>query len=124
MEDLGLSPSQTTTAFGLVFAGGLIYYVIPMSFIFRDFDLLLSSLNAILMGTVIGLVILSVLIQPTLERIVVRCLVWGNDVKLLPVVLKNMAAHRDKSRKTALMFTSSLAFLIFAGAMFSLQVRA
>lgn len=123
LEDLGLSPSQTTLALGLVFAGATVYYVIPMSFVFRDFDLLLSSLNAILMSTVIGLITLSVLLQPTLERVVVRTIMRGGDKKLLDLVLKNMTSHRDKSRKTALMFTSSLAFLVFAGAMFSLQAE-
>lgn len=65
LDELGLSPPQTTLALGLVFSGGTIYYVIPMAFVLRDFDLLLSSLNAILMGTVIGLVVLSVLVQVT-----------------------------------------------------------
>ena len=122
LEDLGLSPSQTTLAVGLIFAGATVYYVIPMSFVFRDFDLLLSSLNAILISTLVGLVILSVLVQPSLEALVVKAIMRGKDAKLCDLVLKNLNSHRDKARKTSLMFTSSLAFLIFAGAMFSLQV--
>jgi len=123
LEDLGLSASQTTLSLGLVFAGGLIYYVIPLSFVFRDFDLLLTSLNAILVCTVFGLICLSALVQPMLETLVVHLIVWGPDVKLKDVVLKNQASHRGKTRKTSLMFTSSLAFLVFAGTMFSLQAE-
>jgi len=73
LDQLGLSPSQTTLALGLVFAGATIYYVIPMAFVLRDFDLLLASLNAILMGTVIGLVILSVLVQVGWRYLILIC---------------------------------------------------
>ena len=47
----------------------------------------------------------------------------GSDAKLQDLVVKNMSSHREKTRKTALMFTSTLAFLVFAGAMFSLQAE-
>ena len=73
------------------------------------------------MFTVIGLILLSVLLQPQVERFLARCLVWGDDSKLLDVVLKNLSSHYERSRKTSLIFCSSLAFIVFAGAMFSLQ---
>jgi hypothetical protein len=58
-----------------------------------------------------------------LERLVARMIMRGDDAKLQDLVVKNMTSHRDKTRKTALMFTSTLAFLVFAGAMFSLQAE-
>lgn len=121
LEDLGLSTSQTVVALILVLAGVVVFYLIPMSFIFEDFDLLFSALNLILMCTVIGLILLSVLLQPRVERFLVHCLVWGDDANLLDVVLKNLSSHYERSRKTSLIFCSSLAFIVFAGAMFSLQ---
>lgn len=124
LEDLGLSATQTTVALVLVVAGGVVFYLIPMSFIFQDFDLLFSALNVILMCAVVGLILLSVLLQPTLERVLAHCLVRGRDRKFRDVVLKNLSAHHERSRKTSLIFCSSLAFIIFAGALFSLQVNA
>jgi len=121
LEDMGLSVTQTLVALLLVGSGGVIYYIIPMSFIFQDLDLLLSALNAILLGTVFGLISLSVILQPILERCYVHGIMWGADRNLVDIVLKNLSSHRERGRKTSLMFTSSLAFLIFAGTMFSLQ---
>ena len=37
------------------------------------------------------------------------------------MIRKSLAGHRSRNRKTALMFTISLCFIIFSGAMFSLQ---
>ena len=123
LEELGLSPSQTALALTLVLSGGLIYYIIPYAFILRDFDLLLSSLNAILMGTIGGLIVLAALLQPPAEALVAHCIVWGVDRRLLGLVLRNLEAHRGRGRKMALLFTSTLAFLIFASTMFALQAR-
>jgi ABC-type antimicrobial peptide transport system permease subunit len=121
LESLGLSASQTVVAVALVLAGSIVFYLIPMAFLFQDFDLLFSVLNIILMATVIGLILLSVLIQPALEHALARCLIWGSDARFLDVVQKNLSAHYERSRKTALIFCSSLAFIIFAGTMFALQ---
>ena len=121
LESLGLSSSQTVVAVALVLAGSIVFYLIPMAFVFENFDLLFSALNVILMATVTGLILLSVLIQPTVEHALARCLIWGGDAKFLDVVQKNLSAHYERSRKTALIFCSTLAFIIFAGTMFSLQ---
>ena len=75
----------------------MVFYLIPMSFIFEDFDALFLALNVILMCSLVGLILLSVLLQPSVERVLARCLLlvspWRKDTKLLDVVLKNLSAH-------------------------------
>ena len=66
--------------------------------------------------------LLSVLLQPKMEAVLVRLLIWRQDSGFVEIVRTNLAAHHERSRKTALIFCSSLAFILFAGAMFSLQV--
>ena len=39
------------------------------------------------------------------------------------VIVKNMAGHRRRNSKTALMYTVALSFLIFAGTGFNLQSK-
>ncbi len=124
LEDVKLSLSQTSLSLTLVVVGGVIYYVIPLAFIFQNIDLLLSSLNAILLSALAGMTIISAVVQPLLERFSLHALVVGPDSKLKHVVRKNLIAHRTRSAKTALMFSLSISFIVFAGTMFSLQADA
>lgn len=48
-------------------------------------------------------------------------MLWGADKKLGTVIRKNLAGHRPRNRKTAYMVSIFVAFVIFAGTMFTLQ---
>jgi len=50
-------------------------------------------------------------------------IVWGRDRLLIDLIRKSLAGHRRRNAKTAMMFTISLAFIVFAGAMFTLQAN-
>eukprot|EP01104_Vermistella_antarctica_P011774 TRINITY_DN3326_c1_g2_i1.p1 TRINITY_DN3326_c1_g2~~TRINITY_DN3326_c1_g2_i1.p1 ORF type:complete len:1301 (+),score=387.68 TRINITY_DN3326_c1_g2_i1:217-4119(+) len=121
LDSLGLSAWQTSLSLMLVVIGFVIYYLIPYSFLFLNFGLFLSILNAILLGMVIGAAITATVLQPYLERVVLSCLLWGKEKCLHNLIIKSLAAHRNRNRKTALMFSVALAFIIFSGAMFTLQ---
>jgi len=64
---------------------------------------------------VLGLSIVSTVFQPLLERLMLHVLIWGRDRRLKKLVRKSLSGHRRRNQKTALMFTISLAFIIFAG---------
>jgi hypothetical protein len=121
LKGMGFSTWQIVLAILLVITGFLVYYLVPYAFVFEDFALFLGILTVILLSMVIGLCLIATTIQPVLEKGIVWLVVWGNDAKVLPLIYKNMSAHRPRNRKTALMFTLSLGFIIFAGASFSLQ---
>lgn len=115
---------QTLVSICLVITGFIVYYLVPYAFIFEDFVLFLGILTAILLAMVLGLCLVATTVQPTVERLVVWAIVWGSDAaKLTSIISKNMSAHRGRNRKTALMFTLSLGFIIFAGASFTLQAN-
>uniref|UniRef100_A0A0G4HS92 ABC3 transporter permease C-terminal domain-containing protein n=1 Tax=Chromera velia CCMP2878 TaxID=1169474 RepID=A0A0G4HS92_9ALVE len=80
----------------------------------------------VLMGLLLGLVLLAQVAQPFLQQALLWVLMpWKTpDSNLRPLVGKSLEGHRERNRKTALMFTIALAFLIFAGAMFVLQGNA
>eukprot|EP00708_Paratrimastix_pyriformis_P001987 GAFH01000724.1.p1 GENE.GAFH01000724.1~~GAFH01000724.1.p1 ORF type:complete len:1155 (+),score=530.18 GAFH01000724.1:461-3466(+) len=121
LERLGLSPVQTAVAIILVVVGFMMYYIAPSAFVYGNISLFLSIMNYLLIGLVIGLAIISTIFQPYLERLMLHLIMWGSDRPLKKLVRKSLAGHRSRNRKTALMFTISLAFIIFAGAMFALQ---
>jgi len=118
---MGLDLWQTFLALFMILAGFVTYYLVPYAFTFRDFQLFLAILLAVLLGMLVGLCILSLAVQPYGERFMVWAMLWGPHKKLRPIVRKNLSGHRSRNRKTAIMFTICIAFIVFAGVMFSLQ---
>ncbi|MDP2435365.1 MAG: ABC transporter permease [archaeon] len=124
-ESFDFSGPQTSAALLMSIFGFVIYYVVPYAFVALKTGLFLGIMNWILLGMVFGCIILSTTAQPHLERLILFCSMWGTErTKLSDLVKKSLSGHRVRNRKTALMFTISLAFVIFAGAMFALQTRA
>ncbi|EFC47009.1 FtsX domain-containing protein [Naegleria gruberi] len=121
LEELGLEPWQTGVSILLVIIGFVVYYMIPYSFIFTDLPLFFFILNAILLGMLVGLCIIAVVLEPFFEKIILNLILCGPERKLKTLISKNLAGHRKRSRKTFLMFTLSVAFIVFAGVVFSLQ---
>jgi hypothetical protein len=95
------------------FFGISIYYFLPLSLLSFDFGLLIAIFFWILISLLSGFILMSLNIQHFLEKIIVYLVLCyiGSDLKSL--VLKNLAAHRLKNRRTAIMFSLSVAFVIF-----------
>jgi hypothetical protein len=98
--------------------GFVVYYLIPLAFIYQEMSVFFYILNAILLGMLLGLCLVAVVLQPLLERIVLFCIVLGPDRRMLTLIKKNLAGHRHRSRKTFLMFVLAVAFVVFAGVVF------
>jgi ABC-type antimicrobial peptide transport system permease subunit len=121
LKGMGLSLTQLIVSVIMIVMGFLVYYLIPYAFTYNNFALFLGVLQVILLCMVLGMCLVAATTQPLIERGVLWLIVWGSDAKLLDLMNKNMSAHRSRNQKTALMFTLSLGFMIFAGASFSLQ---
>jgi len=122
LENLGVEPWQTAVSIALVVIGFIVYYIVPYSFLFQKLPLFFYIMNGILLGMLLGLCAIAVVLQPVLERIVLCFILIGPERKMHTLISKNLAGHRKRSRKTFLMFTLAIAFIIFAGVAFSLQV--
>jgi len=106
----------------MILMGFIVYYLIPYTFTFGDLPLFFLILILILLGMLGGLSLIGTTIQPYAERVAVLLLIWGEDRRTLSqLIRKNLSSHSRRNIKTALMFTTSLAFIIFAGTSFSLQ---
>ena len=123
LADLGLDLWQTALAVLMVVIGFVTFYVVPYSFIFVNYPLFLGILNGILLGMLLGLCIIAQAIQPMIERAVLRLMLSVWHRRLHTIVKKNLSGHRGRNAKTAQMFTICLAFIVFAGVMFSLQAN-
>ena len=121
LENLGVSITETIVAVLLVVLGFVVYYLVPLSFLFNNIPMFLRILTLILLGMVIGEVLLTQALDFFLEKFFVWCIIWGPDRKLVHIVIKNLAGHRTRNKKTSTMFTLCLGFVIFAATMFVLQ---
>jgi hypothetical protein len=70
-----------------------------------------------------GLMLISVFFQPFVEKLFVLLIVCCSDRRFRTLVFKSLSSHRSRNRKTAIMFTSTLAFIIFSGSEFALQSK-
>ncbi|KNE73088.1 hypothetical protein AMAG_17243 [Allomyces macrogynus ATCC 38327] len=124
LTDLGINIGETILALLLVGVGFMVYYMVPVAFIFNDTGLLFRILTIILLGMVVGQTLVAQVLQHVLEMAVMALMVVAaRDKVILGVVAKNLASHLKRNQKTALMFTLCLAYIIFAAVMFQLQAN-
>lgn len=121
LEKMGISRNESIFAILLVVLGFVIYYVVPLTFIFNDFQIFFRILTCILVAMVLGQAMVAVIVQNYFERLASKVVDCLPDKALADIVRKNLAGHLPRNRKTALMFTLCLAYIIFALTMFSLQ---
>ena len=106
------------TAFGF-----LIYYLFPLALLTTDILLLLWIFFGILLGMLFGLVLLTLNLEHLLERLLTSVfLCWENEAVRV-MLIKNLVAHRPRNRKTTLMYSMSLAFIIWMTVSVDLQIR-
>lgn len=93
--------------------GLAIYYFLPISLYKLNIGLMITIFFWIIAGFFAGLVLLSLNVQYLLERVVVHTCLWWSRSWMKQLILKNLAAHRLKNRRTAVMYGISLSFTIF-----------
>lgn len=79
----------------LVVLGVLTYYVAPMAFLFKDYELFFEILNAILLLMIMGLTFVSIIFLPYVQRFFIRIFLflYPKDRKLKEVIMKNLKSH-------------------------------
>jgi FtsH-binding integral membrane protein len=116
---------MTKLIFGIISClfGLMIYYLLPKGMINQNVGLLLFVFFTILMGLLLGLILLAYSVQYLIERVIAYLtLFWVNRTDFI-LTLKNMSAHRFKNRRSALLYSLSVAFVIFVSVGISIQIQ-
>eukprot|EP00760_Papus_ankaliazontas_P012547 PhM_4_TR15359/c0_g1_i1/m.42023 len=122
LENVGIAPWQTVLGILLVVFGFVVYYLIPYSFIFSQLFLFFLLMIIILLAMLVGMCMISQAFQPYMETAMLYLLIpGGKDRVLRPIVKKNLDAHRGRNRLSYLMFTLSLASIVFGGVTFAMM---
>jgi len=112
-EDASFSWSVVIIGGVMAIFGFGVYYVMPLSLLTMNFTLLLNLFFILLMSMLLGLVLLSLNVEHVLEVVLVEMFLFWERVAVKQVVLKNLVAHRQRNRKTTIMFALALGFIIF-----------
>lgn len=121
LQDVGVNRSVLVLSVLVVVLGLGCYYLIPISFVESNMGLFFTVFIVILVLFLFGLSMLATIVQPYLESALLYALVWGRGrAATRALVRKNLSGHHTRNAKTSLMLTTSLAFIIFAGSVFTL----
>jgi ABC-type lipoprotein release transport system permease subunit len=101
-----------------------IYYVMPLSLLSFNLALLLNLFVLLLVGMLLGMVLLSLNVSYLLERAVLFVFFFWDSDAVVEVAIKNMGAHRPRNRKTAVLYSLSLAFIVFISTAYYTQIDA
>mmetsp|Transcript_5577 Transcript_5577/g.9581 ORF Transcript_5577/g.9581 Transcript_5577/m.9581 type:complete len:195 (-) Transcript_5577:1234-1818(-) len=119
VEQQGMSLNQVGGSLFVIGFAVVTYFFIPQATVAKDLQWMLLLLNWMLLLIILGLTLLAQLIMPYLEAAILNCIILASgDRKLKPIILKNFEAHGPKNLKASMVFTITLAFLVFTGANF------
>ncbi|CUG88040.1 permease-like protein, putative [Bodo saltans] len=118
LEDLGLELWQSLLGLFLAVAGFMVYYLLPMSFLYNNLLMFFLIMNIILLIMLFGLCLIVFSLQGVTSQIWLWLLVWGSDVRLKTLISKNMEAHTTKNQRAFVMFILAIASVIFGGIAF------
>lgn len=90
-----------------------IYYLLPLSLLSFNFSLAMSVSLAVLFGMIFALAIISINLMPYINFMVAKFVMIFEEKSMKLVVLKNLIAHKDRNRNTALVFSLLLGFIMY-----------
>ena len=103
--------------------GASIYYFLPLALISMNFGLIGFIFLWILFGILLGFVLLSQNIEHLLQKGLTYLLLFFTRSYTKLLILKNLAAHRIKNRKSSLMFSLSVGIFILASVGFDIVLQ-
>jgi len=119
------SSTWTTFGFGIIVIlyGLSIYYLLPLSIMAMNAELMLWIMLSILLTIVIGLIMLSLNITHLIERALVFIFLFYESSAMKFLVLKNMVAHKLRNRRTIIIYALSLSFLLLTITAYTTELR-
>jgi hypothetical protein len=123
LEHKGISPTKVTVSLVLLTLGIINFYYIPGAIIYKELQYFLHLVNNELLLLILGLTFLAQTLIPFMEVWILDFMLFLNprDRYMRSIVVKNFESHGTKNLKSSMMFTVSLAFLVFVGALFQMM---
>eukprot|EP00919_Chromeraceae_sp_WS-2016_P038079 GHVR01090948.1.p1 GENE.GHVR01090948.1~~GHVR01090948.1.p1 ORF type:complete len:516 (-),score=82.14 GHVR01090948.1:126-1601(-) len=101
-----------------------VYIIVPYAFVNYNLELLVWVFIFVLFGMMLGLVLLALNIEQIIEHMVVIIFLFWETRVVRTLVLSNLISHRERNRKTSIMYTLSLGVIIFIFYFYSIEQNA
>ena len=115
--------TQLSIACFLIIVGVLVYYGVPLSFLNVNYLTAFLILGSVLIMVIIGMTFLCSIIYSYGERLFLWIILHTccrRDKRLHSLILTTMDGHQIRNQKTSIIYTLSIAFLLFACSYFIL----
>jgi hypothetical protein len=106
----------------ITFYGVAVYYLLPLALLSMNLTLLSQIIIFILVGLLLALTLFAFNIQMYLERLITKIFLFYEITSIKSMVLKNLAAHRQRNRMTGLIYSLSLGFILFLSIACRMQI--
>ena len=103
--------------------GASIYYFLPLSLLSMNFGMIGAIFLWILFGILLGFALLSRNIENIFQKFLTYTLLFFTKSYYKLLILKNLAAHKLKNKKTSLMFSLSVGVFIMTSVGFDLILQ-
>jgi ABC-type antimicrobial peptide transport system permease subunit len=102
--------------------GFCVYYFFPLSLLTFNITFLLYMFFGLILAMLFGLILLSLNVENVISMVLSILFFFWENVAIREIVVKNLIAHRERNRKTSIMFALSLGFIIFISVSVDLQL--
>jgi len=106
----------------LTFYGVGIYLIFPAALLAFNISLILYLLFILLILILFGCVMLALTLEGLFSRLIAFVFFFWDKQAIRSLLNKNLVAHRLRNRKTIMMYSMSLSFIIFLSVSFSQQM--
>jgi len=96
-----------------VISGIAIYYLLPLAILNFNLGLILEIFFFILLGMILGLTLIALNLQRMVELFIVHVFLFFERKSMKLMILKNLIAHRQSNKLTAIIFSLTLGSIIF-----------
>ena len=124
-----LDPSKRNISSLIVFGilavlyGVSVYVLLPLSLLSFNLGLLLGIFFVILLSLILGLTLVAINFQHLLEVLIVYTLLIWEKKSMRLLILKNLTAHKERNRMTALIYALSIGFLIYLVVSYGIEIQ-
>ena len=120
LEEMGLEPWQVLLGLFLTIAGFMVYYLVPMSFVYSDLFMFFLLMDMVVLTMLMGLCLLTYTVQGLLQKVLLFGMLRPFEWHLWTLVTRNLKSHKERNALTFMMFNISVSCIVFAGVLFTM----
>ncbi|KAK2952139.1 putative DUF214 family protein [Blattamonas nauphoetae] len=121
-EDMNRNWGMLGSGFILALLGLGVYIVLPQSLISLNITLMAFLFFGLILIVLIGLILIMMNFEYVLERVIAAAFIFWETSSIRNMAKKNLGAHRQRNRKTTMLYSISLSFIVFVTVLIEIAI--